>query len=137
MHSVVVILGVRRIDRDERHSPPIFTALERRGPCGVGVLLGLASEYGWNAVRMDSDEAHRSLAFERTEPLDHATGRRAKVWRARGLDGNQIAIFGVGGCSGGNNELLAEHLLVDRLQAAAAVLDFSEKSPTRDVWGDR
>ena len=135
MHSVVVILGVRRIDRDERHLPPIFTALERRGPCGVGFLLGLASEYGWNAVRMDGDEAHRPLAFERAEPLDHAAGRQAKARRARGLDGDQIAIFRVGGCSGGNSELLAEHLLVDRLQATAAVLDLCGKSPARDVLG--
>ena len=128
MHRVVVILGVRRIDGDEGHLPPVFAALESGGLRCVGFLLCLASEHGRDAVRMDGDQAHRPLAFERAEPLDHAAGRQAQTRGARGLDRDQIAILRVGGRTCGNGQLLAEHLLVDRFQAPAAVLGLAENS---------
>ena len=37
MHGVVVVLGVGRIDGDERHVAPIFAVLQRRRPCRLGV----------------------------------------------------------------------------------------------------
>src|SRR5581483_10843996 len=70
----------------------------------------------------------------RAQPLDNASSRQAEASCARGLDGNQIAIFGIGGSAGGNRKLLAEHFLVDRLQAAAAVGDLSE-DPQHAVFG--
>ena len=50
MHGIVMILGVRRIDGDQGHVPPVFAVLECRRFGRIGFELRLAAEYGWNAM---------------------------------------------------------------------------------------
>ncbi len=121
MHGVVVILGVGRIDGDERQLAPVLAVGKRGGLGGVRFLQGLAAEHVRDAVRVDGDQADRAFALERAEPLDHAAGGQAKPRRAAGLDRDQVAVLCVVGGAGRNGELLAEHLLVDRLEPSAAV----------------
>ena len=64
VHRIVMIFRVRRIDRDKRNVPPILAAMVRRRRGGVGFKLRLAAEHGWNAVRMNRDQADSALAFE-------------------------------------------------------------------------
>ena len=93
VHGVVVILGVGRIDGDERHAPPVLAVGKRRGPCGVRFGLGVVAEHLRDAMGVDGDQADRAFARQRAEPLDHAAGRQAQARRAAGLDRDQIAVL--------------------------------------------
>ena len=126
VHGVVVILGVGRIDGDERHAPPVLATAERRRLGGVRLDQRLAAEHVRDRMRVDGDQADRAFAGERAELLHHAPGRQAQTRSARSLDRDQVAVLRVGGGAGRNVELLAEHFLVDRLQPAAAVRGFAE-----------
>src|SRR5262249_49925152 len=71
---------------------------------------------------------HGAFAFERAKPLDHTRGGQPQARGTRGFDRDQIAILRVGRCPDGNSQFLAEHLLVDRFETPAAVLDLAENS---------
>ncbi len=66
---VVVVLGVDRIDGNQRQPAPVLAALEGRGLRRVSLGLGSDREHMRNIVRMDRDQADRALAFERAEPF--------------------------------------------------------------------
>ncbi len=83
----------------------------------------------WIAIRLTA----RSRS-KRAEALDHARGRQSEPRRARCFDRDQVAVLGIRGCAGGDREFLAEHLLVDRLQPAAAVR-ISAEYPEHAVLG--
>ncbi len=69
---VVVILGVRRIDCDERHLAPILAPGKRRGFCARRFRQRVGAEDIGDAMRMDGDEAHRPFGRQAAEPLAHA-----------------------------------------------------------------
>ena len=77
VHGVVVILGVRRIDGDERQTPPVFAMRERRRPGGVCLGQRVVAEHMRNSMGVDRDQADSAFARERAEPFDHAPGRQA------------------------------------------------------------
>ena len=135
MDGVVMVLGVGRIDGDERHLPPILAAVQGRGLRGLRFLLRLAAENGRDAVRVDGDQADRALA--RSEPRRSTT--RAVGKPRRGALLVSTAIRSPSSASavapGRNGEFLAEHLLVDRLQAAAAVRQFARNIPSTRCLG--
>ena len=75
LHRIVVILGIRRVDRDERNAPPVLATGECRRCSGIGLLLCLTSEDRRDAVRVNGDEADGALALERSQSFHHAAGR--------------------------------------------------------------
>ena len=93
LHRIVVILGIRRVDRDERNVPPVLATTERRRRSRIGLLLCLASEDRRDAVRVNGDDADGALALQRSQSFNHAAGRQAEAWRARRFDGDQVAVL--------------------------------------------
>ena len=81
VHGVVMILGVGRVDGDERHPPPVFAQIlavaERRRPGGIRRGLCVVAEHMRDGMGVDGDQADCALARERAEPLHHAAGRQA------------------------------------------------------------
>ena len=67
MHGVVVVLGVGRIDGDERQLAPILAAGERRRHGGLRLRSTAARKDVRDAVGVDGDQADRALALERAE----------------------------------------------------------------------
>ena len=134
VHGVVVILGVGRIDGDDRQAPPILAMAKRSRTSGLRLGLRIVAEHVRDRVGVDGDQADRAFAGERAEFLDHAPGRQSQARRALRLDRDQVAVLRVGGSAGRNAELFAEHFLVDRLQPAAAVRRFAE-NPQHAVLG--
>ena len=66
-HRVIVILGIDRIDGDQRDIAPVFAPLAER--CRTRRLrLGqrIATEYGGNFVHLDGDQADGLFARQRT-----------------------------------------------------------------------
>jgi len=68
---VVVVLRVRRVDGDERNVTPVLTALHRSGAGAFCLRQRIAGELVGNSMRVNGNEAHRALGFERTELLAH------------------------------------------------------------------
>ncbi len=95
MHRVVMILGVGRIDGDERQAAPILAAGELRRLCAVRLTQRVGAEHLRDRMGVDRDQADRALALERAEPLDDARGRQPKPRGAADFDGDQVAVFGV------------------------------------------
>src|SRR5580704_8006068 len=130
--GVVVILGVGRIDGDERYLAPVLarrrvSALRYR-PRGFRFGKRGRGEGLRNAVRVDGNQADRAFAFERAEALDDSAGRQAKPAVARHLDSNEIAVHGGCRCARRNRKFAAKLLLVDRNQAAAAIWKSAENA---------
>ncbi len=121
MDGVVVVLGIGRIDGDERHVAPIFAPLKRRRPRRFRFGNERAAEDVRKAVRVDGDQADGALALERAEPFDDRPGRQPEPAVARHLDRDEIAVHGAAGVLACDRQFAAELLLVDRHQAAAAV----------------
>jgi len=116
-----VILGIDRVDGDQRDVAPLFAAFaERCRTCCLCFGERVAAEDGGNFVRLDRNQAHGLFARQRTEALLHARDRKSKPAAAAHFNRNQIAVLGVGGGTGGNCDF-AQVLFVDRNQAAAAV----------------
>ena len=69
----------------------------------------------------------RSLFSEPSRSTTRAVGK-TKPRRAADLDGDQVAVFGLGCRAGRNGDLLAEHFLVHRLEAPAAVRQLVKNS---------
>ena len=67
---VVVILGVGRIDGDERQRAPVLAAARRSAGCAASASASTsAGNTLRNAVGVDGDQADGALALERAEPL--------------------------------------------------------------------
>ena len=60
-HRVVVVLGVDRIDGDERHVAPVLASDARRRLRCFGLAQGVAPEHVGDAVGVDGDQADRFL----------------------------------------------------------------------------
>ncbi len=123
---VVMILGVGRIDGDERKLAPVLAARKPGGSRLLGFGQCLAAKHVRDFVRVDRDEADRPLGLERAEPLLHLRGLQAEAALAREFDRHQIAVLGVGGRARRDGEFAAELLLVDRLDPRAAVRQRAE-----------
>jgi hypothetical protein len=112
--------GVGRVDGDEGKVAPVFAALQGRRLGGVGLLQGVGAEDGRNRVCGNRDHADGTLALERTEPLRDLALRRTEPDRLGHFDGNEVTVLGVASRVRRDTQFLAEHLLVDRLEPAAA-----------------
>ena len=121
MNRVVVVLGVGRIDGDERQVAPVLAAFQRRRPRGFRFGDERAAEGVRNAVGVDRDQADRPFALERAEPLHDRAGRQAEPAVARHLDRDEIAVLGAAGAVARDGQFAAELFLVDRHQPSAAV----------------
>ncbi len=122
MNRVVVVLGVGRIDGDQRQLPPILAVRHRRRLGGFRLAQGIAAEHARNIVGVDSDQADGLLAGQRAERF--STTRPCGRPKRDGRDvstRDQIAFLRTVGGAFRNGEFLAEHLLVDRLEPAAAI----------------
>ena len=64
INGVVVILGVGRIDGDERHVAPVFATSRGDHRRGVSFSERGVGENMRNAVGMNGDQAHRALGLE-------------------------------------------------------------------------
>ena len=139
VHRVVVILGVGRIDGDERNVAPIFAAGEcEAGARGFGFVEHGAGKRMRNVVGVDGDQADGALALERAEPLNDGAGRQAQAGRARATStATRSPSTAPAVASGGNVEFAAELLLVDRHQPAAAAGQAAENSEHATAWRDR
>ena len=120
VHRVVVILGVHRIDGDERKLAPILTAGKAGGLCGLGFGERVAAEEVRNAMGVDGDEADRAFALQRAEFFLDARRRQTVVALPYDVDRDEVAVLGVLGGARRDGKLLAELLLVDRNEPAAA-----------------
>ena len=118
--GVVVVLGVGRVDGDERQFAPVLAAGARR--CGLGGLRlrdhGLRKSMR-DFVRVDGDDADRALALERAELLLDARRCQAEAALPLQADRDQVAVLRVLGVARRDGEFLAELLLVDRHQPPA------------------
>ena len=126
MHRVVMILGVRWIDGDQRQLAPILAAFQRRG-LGVGGF----GERGHRKilrdfVAMDRDQTDGFFGGERAEPFAHPAGSQPITAAAHDGDAHQIAVLRVAGIMSGDVQLAAGLFLVDRLQPSAAARQRAE-----------
>ena len=121
-----MILGIGRIDGDERQRPPILAARQGRRGGGFRFPQGCGWKDMRNAVSVDRDQACGAFRLERSEFfLDPR--RRQAIAAARGDFGrNEIAIGGFQAGARWNGEFAAELLLVHRNQPAAAVRQGAE-----------
>ncbi len=132
--GVVMVLGVGRVDGDERGVAPVFVRAEHARARGVGFRQHGGAETMRNAVGVDRDQAHRLFARERAEPLDHLAGRQPEPALARDLDGDEVAVLCAAGRVGRDADFPAELFLVDRHQTDAAVRH-AAKNAERAVLG--
>ena len=119
--GVVVVLGVGRVDGDERDVAPVLATGKRRRRRGLGLLQRRGREDVRDAVGMDRDQADCALALERAEPLHHARARQSEAAaRTRRLDRNQVAVLRIRAGARRNRKLAAELFFVDRREPSAA-----------------
>ena len=78
MDRVVVVLGVDRIDGDERELAPVLAAGEIGGLRRMRLGLRRDRKHMRDVVGVDGDQADRALALDRAEPLLDARGRQAE-----------------------------------------------------------
>ena len=93
VHGVIVILGVGRIDGDERQLAPILASGE---PCRLGrfrLRQRGGRKYIRDRVGVDGDQADRALGLQRAQPLGDARARETVAAAAcRHLDRDQVAV---------------------------------------------
>ena len=133
MHRIVVVLGVDRIDGDEFELSPILAAGEIGGPRRMSLGLDGNRKHMRDVVGVDGDEAHRAFALDRAEPFLDARDRQTETAVLRDADGDQVAVLGVLGGLARDRKLLAELLLVDRDEPAAAVRQSPENAERADL----
>ena len=134
MNRVVVILGVDRIDGDEIELPPVLAARQIRGPRRMGLGLDGDGKHMRDVVGVDGDEADRAFALDRAEPFLDARRSAARAWLCCcTLTATRSPSCGILGGAAGDRQLLAELLLVDRDQPAAAVRQRAEDAERADL----
>jgi hypothetical protein len=134
MDGVVVILGVGRIDGDERHGAPVFAAGRRSFTCRFGFGEDGPRKDMRNVVGVNGDQAYGALGLERAEPFDDAAAREAKSSVPAYFDCNEIAVGRARRRFGGNRKFAAELLLVYRNEPTAAARERAE-NPERAMFG--
>ncbi len=122
--SVVVVLGVGRIDGDEGHIAPVLAQIlmppERGGAGGICFFNRRARKNVGNVVGMDGDQADGAFALDRSEPFHDGRDRNTEPAVTCNLDGDEVAVHRACGCARRNRQFAAKLLLVDRHQAPAA-----------------
>src|SRR5579883_954204 len=121
MHRVVMVLGVRRIDGDERHVAPILAALQRRGPGFFGLGKRFLRKRHRDFVGVDRDQADRLFRLDRAEPFLHPRGSEAEGAGADQIHADEIAVLRMMAIGLRDVELAPGLLAVDRDEPAAAV----------------
>ena len=97
VHGVVVVLGVGRIDGDQRQLAPVLAPASAAGAAASASASAARRKDMRDAVRVDGDHAHGALALERAQPLVHPRRRQAETALACGhLDRDQLAVLRVG-----------------------------------------
>src|SRR6476660_1959183 len=94
MNRVVVILGIGRIDRDQRHVAPVLAPLQLRRLCRLSLAQGRGRKSLRNFVGMDRDQADSFFARERAEPFLHFRRGQPVTARAHEIDADEVAILG-------------------------------------------
>ena len=94
VHRVVVILGVGRIDGDERHLPPVFAPRKRSRSRRVGFIEQRARKNVRDVVGVNRDQADGALALDRTKSFNDRAHWQTESAIARHFDCNKIAIDG-------------------------------------------
>src|ERR1019366_317005 len=120
MNRVVMVLGVRRIDRYQRQLAPVFAARERCGFWFFGFAQRCGREGLRNFVGMDRDQADRFLRRQRAQPFLDLAGGKAEAARAQQIDADEIAVLGAMAVGLGDVQFAAGLLLVDRNEPSAA-----------------
>ena len=122
--GVVVVLGVGRIDGDERQARASPRAAGRGGRAlRVSASFAAAGEktcgmWCWaSAIRLT---AFSDLTEPSRSTIRAAGGPKRAV--AQGFDRDEIAVLGLAGEGGGDEKLAARGALLDRQRAARAVL---------------
>ena len=127
MHRVVVVLGVGRVDGDERQRPPV---LARRGEADGTRRLGFLERGGRKNMRdvvgRERDEAHRALGLHRAQQLDDPCAREPEAPLAQRLDGDEVAVLGFARERRRDDEFAGGGALFDRKRTAGAVLSPAE-----------
>ena len=137
MDGVVVILGVGRIDGDERHVAPILAACERRGPRGFRFGEHRARKDVRDAVGVDRDQADRAFALERAEPLNDRAGWQAEPAMARNFDGDEIAVHGAAGVARAGSSVRGQAASCRSAPAGRRRWAGRERCRARDAWRGR
>ena len=104
VNSVVVVLGVGRIDGDQWDVSPVLAAFGTGRPGGVGFSDHGLGERLRNSVRVNGDQADRAFGLQRAEALHHNTGCQAVTNMRRHLDRNQVTINRAAGATGADRQ---------------------------------
>ena len=121
-----MILGVRRIDRDQRHLAPILAALQRRRSCLPGLLQCCFRKLHRDFVGVDRDQADRLFRLDRAEPLRHPSRAKAEGAGADQIHADEIAILRAVLVGFRNVELASRLLAIDGNEPSAAVGEAAE-----------
>jgi hypothetical protein len=123
VHRVVVILGVGRVDGDERHVAPVLAPGKLGRPRGVGLLDHVMGKHVANAVRRDRDQADGAFVLDRAVSLFDAPARGPKGLAVDDdLDGDELAVLRLAAVSRWDHKLAPHLLLVGRCEPAAAIV---------------
>ena len=120
MNRVVVVLGVGRIDGDQRHVAPVLAASQGRGLCLFRFAQRGRRKRLRNFMGVNRDQADRLFGCQRAEPLLDLAGAKPETARAHQIHADEIAVLGATGIAFGNVQFAAGLLLVDRNQPSAA-----------------
>ena len=130
-HRVVVILGVGRVDGDERNGAPVFAPktfrLHLRFFRGVGFGQSFRAKDVGYSVRRNGDLADRFFRTDGADDFAHARGRKTGEACAQNVDGDKIAVARVFAIAFADREFAAQLLLVDRLDAPTAAFGVDAK----------
>ena len=119
---VVVVLGVGRVDGDERQVAPVLASRERRGRDRRGLGQRVGAERVGDAVGQNRQHADRTLARLRPDPLRDPHGLRTIGPRpAERLDRHEVAVARLAARLLGDDEVGRGVLLVDGRDAPAPV----------------
>ena len=131
-NRVVVILGVGRIDGDERNGPPVFAPktfrLHLRFFCGLCLDQRFRAKNVGNAVCRNGDLADRLFRPDRADDFAHARRGQSRKTSAQNVDGDEIAVARVLAIAFADREFAAQLFLVDRLDAPAAAFGVDAKN---------
>ena len=135
-HRIVVVLGVGRVDRDQRRLTPILaTALGR--PLGlVGLRQHVLGEDVRNVVDVQGDQTDRLLRAERAEALGHPAAGQAEAGLALDCDADEVSVAGLALLAGRDRDLLALRPLLHRQEATAVAAGAIDADHLRAVLAD-
>ena len=122
MDRVVVILGVGRIDGDERQCAPVLArGAEPNGPRRFRFLQRGGRKDMRDMMRRQRDQTHRALGLDRADGLDDPRVRGPDASLAQRLDGDEIAVPRLAGHRRRHEIFARRPALLDRQRPARAV----------------